>query len=339
MTAQPGVGNGSDGEHMDDQIEKSLFDDRPSMPDEPDESWWASLLKDEPQSEEHNEEPGLSDLSETHPEEVQKADPSIDWDMVVSLYEKDEIITLEVVNFNQGGVLVENADVHGFVPVSHLIDLPNNLCNEDREYYLTSYLDRKISLKVIECEPDKERIVFSERAAKSKAGQRKALLQSLNEGETVEGIVTNITPFGAFVDLGGLEGLIHISELSWGRVQHPSMILKVGDQVKTMVLDILADQGRIALSLKRLKNNPWDTLSSRLSTGDTVNAEISCIVKYGAFAKLEEGIEGLIHVSSINFPDDCQHIDEFLFEGLPVKVGIISIEPKKRRLGLRLESY
>jgi small subunit ribosomal protein S1 len=339
ITAQPGAGNNDEGDVMDNQVENLRMDDFPGVPVEPDESWWTSVLMDEPQIEEQMADIEPCDLDEKCLNQTDQIVTPVNWEKIKSLYKNDEIISLDVVNFNQGGVLVENGDVKGFVPASHLIDLPVNISDEDREFYLTSYLDRKISLKVIECEPKKERVVFSERAALAGAGQRKELLQSLTEGDIVSGTVTNITSFGVFVDLGGVEGLIHISELSWGRVQHPSMILRIGEYVDTMVIEIFEKQGRIALSLKRLEMNPWDSLSTKLSPGDIVDAEISSIEKYGAFARLNEGIEGLIHVSSMIIPEDCKKIDDFLFEGLPVQVGIISIDPDKRRLGLKLESY
>jgi small subunit ribosomal protein S1 len=151
-------------------------------------------------------------------------------------------------------------------------------------------------------------------------------------------VVTNVTEFGAFVDLGGLEGLIHVSELSWGRVNDPSDFLKVCDTVSTLVLQVSEDKGRIALSLKRLKDNPWEVLANELSPGDIVPATITSIVKYGAFARLDEGVEGLIHISSMNFPSGCVHIDDFLYEGQAVNVCILHIDPKKRRLGLKLEN-
>jgi small subunit ribosomal protein S1 len=339
MTAQPGAGDNDEGDVMENKVDNLRMGDRPGVPDEPDESWWTSLLMDEPQIEEQMTDIEPRDLDEKCPKQIDQIVTTVNWAKISSLYKNDDIIALDVVDFNQGGVLVENGDVKGFVPASHLIDLPVNICDEDREYYLTSYLDRKISLKVIECEPKKERVVFSERAALAGAGQRKELLQSLTEGDIVSGTVTNITSFGVFVDLGGVEGLIHISELSWGRVQHPSRILSIGENVETMVIEIFEKQGRIALSLKQLERNPWDSLSKKLSPGDIVDAEISSIEKYGAFARLHEGIEGLIHVSSMTIPEDCNNIDDFLFEGLPVKVGVISIDPDNRRLGLKLESY
>jgi small subunit ribosomal protein S1 len=305
-------------------------------PGEPDENWWAAVLSDEPQSSFSVDPTESVVVSETTTEEAPKS--SVDWDQIKSIYAKDQIVSLNVVGFNRGGILVAGEDIHGFVPASHLIDVPAELSDEDRETYFTSYLDRNISLKIIECEPEKERIVFSERAALAGEGCRRELLNSLKNGDVVEGVVTNVTDFGAFVDLGGLEGLIHVSELSWGRVQDPSDFLSVNDAVKTLVLQVSEDKGRIALSLKRLEENPWEVLVNSLSPGDVVTATITSIVKYGAFARLEEGVEGLIHISSMNFPAGCTHIDDFLYKGQDVKVCILHIDSKKRRLGLKLEN-
>lgn len=339
MIAQSGAGIDGEDEMMNYQVENSQFDNQPNMPDEPDESWWSSLLIDEPIIDENPEETEYSNMDDDFPMTKDDAGPSVKWEKIQLLFEKDEIITLSVVGVNKGGVLVQNSEIKGFVPASHLIEFPANFCEEDREFYLSCYLDRKISLKVIEFEPEKERVVFSERAALAGAGQRKELLQNLAEGDIVRGSVTNITSFGAFIDLGGVEGLIHISELSWGRVQHPSQILEIGEQVEAIVIDISEAQGRIALSLKRLTKNPWMSLSMNLDPGDIVDAEISSIEKYGAFARLDNGVEGLIHISSLEIPDDCQNIDDFLSEGQFVRVSIVNLEPQKRRLGLKLESY
>ncbi len=311
-------------------------------PSEPDEGWWAAVLADEPLVEMETYRAPAILPEEAMQEKVGRTKPSgssVNWDKVRKLFIDDEIIKMNVVGHNRGGILVATDDIHGFVPASHLIDIPPDISEDDREQYLTSYLDRKISLKVIECDSDKERIVFSERAAQAKEGQRKQLLRTLNEGDVVSGTVTNVTGFGAFVDLGGLEGLIHVSELSWGRVSHPSEVVKVNDEVETVVLQVSEDKCRIALSLKRLEENPWVSLAENLSRGDVVDAEITCIVKYGAFARLPEGVEGLIHISSMNFPSDCKHIDDFLFEGQPVRVCVLNIDADKRRLGLKLERY
>ncbi len=338
MTAQLGVGK----DHNNQQIKERDVDlqeeNSPVGPEELDENWWASVLADEPLLDHQGtyDEPPFEDLSIRLDDEQPAS--MIKWDRVESLFKRDEVITLKVVGFNRGGILVEGIDVQGFVPASHLIDLPVNLSEEEREPYLTSYLDREISLKVIECDPEKERIVFSERAALAGAGKRKDLLNSLAEGDIVRGCVTNVTDFGVFVDLGGLEGLIHISELSWGRVHHPSNILRLGDEVETMVVEVLEEQGRVALSLKQLEKNPWDDISGHISQGDVVEAVITSIVKYGVFARLDLGVEGLVHISNIDFPPDCTRLDHFLCEGQRVKVSVISIDAQKRRLGLRLES-
>lgn len=304
-------------------------------PGEPDENWWAAVLSDEPQSDFSVEQTGPVVVSETATEEVTKS--TVNWDRIKTIYTNDQIVNLDVVGFNRGGILVAGDDIHGFVPASHLIDVPAELSDDDRETYFTSYLDRNISLKIIECEPEKERVVFSERAALAGEGCRRELLHSLKVGDVVEGVVTNVTDFGAFVDLGGLEGLIHVSELSWGRVNNPSDFLKVCETVTTLVLQVSEDKGRIALSLKRLTDNPWEILENKMEPGDVVPATITSIVKYGAFARLEEGVEGLIHISSMSFPDGCTHIDDFLYEGQVVNVCILHIDPKKRRLGLKLE--
>lgn len=321
---------------MEDQKEKSPGED---FRLEPDEGWWAAVLADEPKIEQPNavKTPVIEEKRTKKGSGQTKS--SVNWFRIREMYANDEIILLEVIGYNRGGVLVSGEDVHGFVPASHLIDLPADHQDEDREHYLISYLGRTISLKVIECEQQKERIVFSERAALAEEGQRKYLLNCLKEGDVIDGVVTNITNFGAFIDLGGLEGLVHISELSWGRVKHPSEILSVGQKVKVMVIQVSEEQGRIALSLKRLRENPWEFIAKNLSQGDLVEVTISNIVKYGAFARLEEGIEGLIHVSSMCFPSGCTTIDDFLHQGQQVTAVVLNLNPQKRRLGLKLESF
>ena len=306
---------------------------------EPDEGWWAAVLADEPKIETQDAvNTPFIDERGTKTEPAQSKS-SVNWFRIREMYAKDEIMVLEVVGYNRGGLLVSGENIHGFVPASHLIDLPADHKEEDREQYLISYLGRKISLKVIECEQQKERIVFSERAALAEEGQRKHLLNCLKEGDITDGVVTNITNFGAFIDLGGLEGLVHISELSWGRVKHPSEVLTVGQKVKVMVIQVDEEHGRIALSVKRLSENPWEVVAKNLEQGDLVEVTISNIVKYGAFARLEQGIEGLIHVSSMSFPSGCNAIDDFLHQGQQVTAVVLNLNPQKRRLGLKLESF
>ncbi len=310
-----------------------------NFPDEPDDNWWTALLADEPPV---IREPEVFKRPKTNYGKTKKVcntRASVDWKKAYRIFQNDEIILLRVVSCNQGGLLVSDESLHGFVPASHLIDLPCEISDDDREHYLTSYIDREISLKIIECDQDLDRVVLSERAALAEEGKRKHLLENLCEGDNVSGIVTNITSFGAFIDLGGLEGLAHVSELSWGRVVDPSEVLKVDDHVEAMVLQISKCEAKIALSIKRLKENPWEIVAQKLTPGDIIDAMITSIEKYGAFARLEEGIEGLIHVSTMKFPNTCYEIKDFLCEEQPVKVRVLNIDPKKRRLGLKLESY
>jgi small subunit ribosomal protein S1 len=178
-------------------------------------------------------------------------------------------------------------------------------------------------------------VVFSERAALTQPGKRNELFHTLQVGAQVSGTVTNITDFGVFVDLGGVEGLIHLSELSWGRVSHPNKIVRLGEQIKVQVLEISVEQSRIALSLKRLILNPWERAESEFPVGRLVSAVITSVLSYGAFARLDAGVEGLIHASEIPLHED-QTPRDFLVEGQPVQVRVLHVDPPHQRLGLSL---
>jgi small subunit ribosomal protein S1 len=190
-------------------------------------------------------------------------------------------------------------------------------------------------LKIIECVQDESRIVYSERAARAEAGKRPALFSAIQPGQTVSGDVTNVTDFGVFVDLGGVEGLIHISELSWGRVTHPSQVLSINQSVEVMVLEVIPERCRVALSLKRLLDNPWETAGQRYPINIVVPAQITTVVPYGAFARLEEGLEGLIHVSEIPLPPKTE-VKDILKAGQGVQVRILQVDADRQRLGLSL---
>ena len=257
-----------------------------------------------------------------------------DWTKAMQVYKDDQIVTLTVTSYNRGGLLVESSHLQGFVPYSHLVDMTCQ-SEQERDRFLSEYVGRDLRLKVIECVPDEGRIVFSERAARADAGRRPQLFSSLKVGDVTLGEVTNVTDFGVFVDLGGVEGLIHISELSWGRVVHPSNILKLGQKIEVQVLSILLERCRIALSLKRLKPNPWETISQRYAVNDVVPAVITSVVSFGVFARLEEGLEGLVHISEME-PEGIVVKDTFI-EGQCIDVRILHIEPQHQRLGLSLK--
>lgn len=296
---------------------------------EMDEGWWAAILADE-------EKPCFEADVSVSAQDGSTGLVNVDWQLARQLYENDEIVTLTVHGSNRGGLLVTGNGLQGFVPISHLISVPAGLDEEQRRARLVSYIGQNLNLKVIECEPDQERIVLSERAALAGEGKRIQLFGSLKPGALVEGVVTNVTEFGVFVDLGGVEGLIHVSELSWGRVQHPSEILQLGSDIQALVLQVNVETSRVALSLKRLHENPWETVVNRYHPGDVFPATVTKIVRFGVFAKLAEGIEGLIHISSIQLPPDCKTIEQYLVQGQPVQVEILHMDAERRRLGLGL---
>ena len=307
-----------------------------------DEGWWESVLADEERfSVAHRTRPVLTQSAPAtsakqpvQPAEPVAALPQPDWDYAESVYKQDQIIALMVSGHNRGGLLVEGDRLHGFVPYSHLVDMT---CQTDveRERFLAEYVGKQLRLKVIECVPDEGRVVFSERAARADAGRRTELFSSLRTGEIVSGEVTNITDFGAFIDLGGVEGLIHISELSWGRVVHPSNILQLGQKVEVQVLDVLPERCRIALSLKRLQPNPWETVGQRYTTNDIVPAIVTSVVSFGVFARLEEGLEGLVHASEMDL--DGAMVRDTYTEGQKINVRILHMDPQHQRLGLSLK--
>ena len=185
---------------------------------------------------------------------------------------------------------------------------------------------------MIECVPEDNRIVFSERAAQSGAGRRRELFDTLKRGEMIEGEVTNITDFGVFVDLGGVEGLVHISELSWGRVGHPNQVVQMGEKIQVQILDISPERCRVALSMKQLIHNPWEKIHEKHQNGQIVLAKITAFVSFGVFACLEDGVEGLIHDSEIPAAQR-----DALEVGAEMNVRILQIEPKKQRMGFSLK--
>jgi len=293
-----------------------------------DEGWWASVLADE--------ESVNAAQRAAAPKPATANGSAVDWLKAQTVFESDEVVRLEVYGYNRGGLLVRGDGVQGFVPVSHLVEMPCNAEGDERRNVLGNYVGRTLHLKVIECEPSQERVVLSERAALAGEGRRRELFHTLKPNEIVHGTVTNVTDFGVFVDLGGLEGLIHVSELSWGRVQHPSDILKIGDPVRALVLMVSEENGRVALSLKRLCPNPWEVLVQTYQPGDVVQARITSILRYGVFARLKEGVEGLIHISTIQLPEEEREITNYLSVEQTVQVKILHIDADRRRLGLGL---
>lgn len=309
-----------------------------------DESWWAAVLAEEEQrGQNYQKQPGASGPPESkapgsHP--AIKPMP-VDWLKAQRIYDQDEAISMQVVGNNRGGLLVDGEGLQGFVPLSHLVELSADKAEienggQDLSPELSAYLGRKLRLKVIECDPERGRVVLSERAALAEPGRRNQLLDELKPGQNVYGDVTNVTDFGVFVDLGGVEGLIHVSELSWGRVRHPSDVVHVGQQVSAHVIHIDKDRTRVALSLKRLYPNPWDTAEDRYCPGMVIDAVITSVVPFGAFARLEEGLDGLIHISEMSVSGEKVNPQDLVSEGQRVKVRVLQVNAARQRLGLSL---
>ncbi|EKD88743.1 MAG: RNA-binding S1 protein [uncultured bacterium] len=301
-----------------------------NMNPEPDEGWWASVLADE--------DAIVSEKADTNSRNNQTnfSGGCTNWENVKNIFLRDEVIELEVYGFNRGGLLVKGEGIQGFVPVSHLVDLPGESSDDERQEQLAKYEGSSLWLKVIECEPASERVVLSERAAQAGEGKRKLLFESLKPGLHTTGLVTNVTDFGVFVDLGGVEGLVHVSELSWGRVEQPSALFTIGQSVDVMVLQVNESTARIALSIKRLTENPWDTMQENHQKGDIVSANVTAIQRFGVFARLPEGIEGLIHISSISDFYGSSDATKLFKVGQLLTVKILHIDAERRRLGLGL---
>jgi small subunit ribosomal protein S1 len=239
-----------------------------------------------------------------------------------------------VVGFNRGGVLVKWGGVTGFVPASQMCKGVSSGDEQARREAFSALVGQVLTLKVIEVDPAQSRLILSERATRRVQHPDLDVLDSLTSGDVCEGQITNLCSFGAFVDLGGVEGLIHISELSWGRVSHPSDVLQSGQDVNVYVLNVDRERGRVGLSLKRLHPDPWDSVETKYGVGDRVQGTVTSIVNFGAFVRIEDGLEGLIHNSDWS--------DSFagpsIQPGDVVQVRIVSIDRERHRMGLSLEA-
>jgi len=256
------------------------------------------------------------------------------WAEIRDSFENGVVLESEVVGHNRGGLLVDCDGLQGFVPASQLVGFAPT-SEEDRYSRLQEFLGRRLGLKIIELDGERNRLILSQRAAESGEGSPRAILGQLSPGTVCEGWVTNLCSFGAFVDLGGIEGLIHISELSWGRVRSPDEVLSAGDKVEVYVLNVDHERGRVGLSLKRLQPDPWGSVEQNYQVGQTVTGMVTNVVDFGAFVRVEEGVEGLIHVSELA-EGRFLHPRNVVQEGESVTVRIINIDSDNHRLGLSL---
>ena len=316
----------------------------------PDEAYWQALLNEGeygedaaiPKPEEHTllqeETPAPLPQASTPPAELgsQPAEHrAVCWERFLQYQAEGIPIELQVSSSNRGGLLVKWEGVTGFIPASQLCDSVPYDDEQLRQEALGSRIGSTLRLKVIEVDPAKMRLILSERAVQRLEGPSVNVLDTLTPGDVCRGRVTNLCAFGAFVDLGGVEGLVHISEISWGRVSHPSDVLHAGQEVDVYVLNVEREQRRVGLSLKRLQPDPWSTVDGRYKIGQVISGVVTSVAKFGIFVRIEEGLEGLAHIPELveGLPD----YHEPVREGDAVQVRITSIEPARHRIGLSLE--
>ena len=296
-----------------------------------DDAYWESLLSDvEAQAVDVSGDEGHHAA-----QAARQGDLAALWQAAQRVSETEETIQVHATGCNRGGLLVEWNGLRGFMPASHLCGLLPHLDEDSRRDELSQRVGQTYDARVIEIDRELSRFVVSERLACAEQRARSTLMAELAPDQIRTGNVTNVCSFGAFVDLGGVEGLLHISEISWGRVNHPGDLLSLNQTVHVLILSVDPEQGRVALSMKRLQPDPWLTVEDRYHVGQIVAGVVTSVVAFGAFAKLEDGLEGLIHVSELA-EGNFLHARNVVQEGQLVRVTVLNIDGAHRRLGLSL---
>lgn len=262
-----------------------------------------------------------------------------DWIDAEAMMESGGILECEIIGYNKGGAIVPFGRLRGFVPASHLTDLTPGMSDRKRQQRLAKLRGEKLPMKVIEVDRRRRRLVLSQRDAQKEWEEKRKgeLLENLNEGDVLKGTISGLRDFGVFVDLGGADGLVHISELAWHRIDHPREVVKVGDEIEVVVLKLDRDEQRISLSRKQVLANPWDSVEERYQVNQLVEGKITRILDYGAFAEIEPGIEGLLHVSQLS-RTNVENVGEVVKEGETHLLRIVSIDPNRQRIGLSLKA-
>jgi len=262
-----------------------------------------------------------------------------DWTKAKELLESGQVWQGTIIDSNRGGLVMEFGHIRGFVPASHLWGLDSrHLPPDQRQAKLQTCVGQELSLKVIEVDRDRRRLILSERQARRqlRREEMKRLLDELLEGQVVQGTVTQLCDFGAFVDLGGADGLIHLSELAWRHVRRPEEVVQVGNQVDVYVLQLDHQRKRISLSLKRLQPSPWDLIDETYVEGQLVSGVVTNVAKFGAFVLLDIGAEGLIHVSEFADPPPTDP-QEVVQRGDELVLRILRIDSFRHRISLSLK--
>jgi small subunit ribosomal protein S1 len=266
------------------------------------------------------------------------------WRAMQERFDAGEIVEARVIDHNKGGLIVD-LGVRGFVPISQIVDFPRRPRDEQPRdaaqeiaEKLQPFVGRTLRLKILEVNRKANRLILSEKVAlyEERREKRDELFSSLETGQRVTGVVRSIAPFGVFVDLGGIDGLVHKSELSWNKVNNPETAHQIGDEVEAEVIDINHERGRISLSIRRLQPDPWQESVAKYKIGDVIDGAVTKLVNFGAFVRVEEGLEGLIHISELSH-QRVAHPGDVVQEGQEVKLRIISLDSERHRLGLSLK--
>ena len=266
------------------------------------------------------------------------------WRAMQEQFEQGVIIEAPVIDHNKGGLIVD-CGIRGFVPISQIVDFPRRPQNDQPRdaaqeiaEKLQPFVGRKLRLKILEVNRKANRLILSEKVAlyEERREKRDELFSSLQVGQKVTGTVRSIAPFGVFIDLGGIDGLVHKSELSWNKVNNPEAGYRVGEEVEAEVIDINHERGRISLSIRRLQPDPWHSTVADFNVGDVIDGTVTKLVNFGAFVRVRDGLEGLIHISELSH-QRVAHPGDVVHEGQQLKLKIISLDSERHRLGLSLK--
>ncbi len=266
------------------------------------------------------------------------------WRAMQEQFEAGVIIEAPVIDHNKGGLIVD-CGIRGFVPISQIVDFPRRPQNDQPRdaaqeiaEKLMPFVGRKLRLKILEVNRKANRLILSEKVAlyEERREKRDELFSSLQVGQKVTGSVRSIAPFGVFIDLGGIDGLVHKSELSWNKVNNPESGYHVGEEVEAEVIDINHERGRISLSIRRLQPDPWHSTVADFNVGDIIDGTVTKLVNFGAFVRVRDGLEGLIHISELSH-QRVAHPGDVVHEGQQLKLKIISLDSERHRLGLSLK--
>lgn len=258
-----------------------------------------------------------------------------DWDDVEALLASGESYDSKVVGYNKGGLIVPIGQLRGFVPASQVSLLRRPSSSENAEQKYARMIGEPMRVRVIEVDRSRRRLILSERSALQETREtlKDRLLDGLAEGDVRVGRVTSLADFGAFVNIDGADGLVHLSEISWDRIQHPNEVLKVGEEVKVRVISVDRERKRIGLSIRQLQQDPWMRKVGELKEGMLIQGTITHLTKFGAFARIGDDLEGLIHVSELS-EQRIGHPKEVVKEGDSLTLRVIKIDPERRRIGL-----